>query len=519
METEILVAASKMPSHLKRYWLGPKGSARVGGWGNEGSFRACQREMRKEGVPSREIDGLCANLYEAATGQHPGRKKDEMSTDLDVLFASLTVEPEEIPAVEGEPERYAAWEGILTVEGVESGDGRMFSYGSLDWDNPPIPLMYQPANIGGHSGSVLVGQIQQVYRKGNQVYGAGIIDLNARYGGEDIGREVLRLMDEKLMNGVSVDVDKVKDADVKLIFADGPLMPGAKPKMTVFNRGRVRGATLVAFPAFTEAKIYLTGDVLTASAVGEVLVGEEVLTAASHTIEIPDLPPAQWFDRPTDVEMRGALTVTDEGRVFGRLAPAGVTHRSVKTKVPMKNVDYTRFMGKETLVAGGGRVVTGPITMNCGHASPDPQVYGTLDKRMEHYDNACSVIANVRIGEDDDGVWVAGALAPFATAQDVSRLMSCTLSGDWQPHPDRQGVREFIAALAVPVPGFAMARQAASVTMEEGVVVASSVPVEFTETSLLTAANRKKGIYQSRVVEALNSRKLELARKLGRADV
>lgn len=431
---------------------------------------------------------------------------------------------EEIVEAAPEPETFASWEGILTVEGVESGDGRMFSYGSLDWDNPPIPLMYQPANIGGHNGSVLVGQIQSIYRRGNQVWGTGVIDLLARYNGENVGFEVHRLMAERLMNGVSVDVDKVKDADVKYIFADDAL-PGTKPKLTVFNRGRVRGATLVAFPAFVEAKINLTGGLLTASAVGEVLVmsepyqgGEVLVASASHTITIPNVPPASWFTKPTDVTMKGALTVTDEGRVFGRLAPSGVTHRSVNRRVPM-GVDYTRFLGAETIVAGGGRVVTGPITMNCGHAPMEN--YGTLQNRIEHYDNSCSVVANITVGEDGDGVWVAGALSPFATAEQVQAMMSCRLSGDWQPHPDKHGVPELIAALLVPVPGFASAREEASVTFEDGMMTASVVPVRFEEVEhkteeLLTAAVRKKEIFAKRLGRDPESRKVELSKRLGR---
>lgn len=456
---------------------------------------------------------------------------------------TLTASVPEILADEGtvsvsapEPARYAPWEGILTVEGVESGDGRLFALGSLDWAQLPLKLMYQPANTGGHSGSVLVGQINNAYRANNQVRGSGIIDLGAQYNGELIGREVFRLMSEEFLNGVSVDVDKVKDADVELVYGNMPgemPAPGSKPKMTIFHRGRIRGATLVAFPAFTEAQIYLTGDMLTASAVGTIYtepeerVNEcsacaalpEPLVAAAHTITIPDLPPAWWFDEPTDVEMRGALTVTDEGRVYGLLAPKNTTHRAVKTKVPTKNVDYSRFMGKETLVEGGGRVVTGVVTMGCGHAPT--QNYGTLEDRVSHYDNSCSIAANIRIGETADGnVWVAGATAPFTTAEQVSRMLACTLSGDWQAHPDRPGVREFIAALLVPVPGFAMARKAASVLYEEGGIVTASIPVEYispeADSGLLVAAARKKGLLADRVRTELNSRKIQLAERLGR---
>lgn len=623
---------SRLPGQLKKYWLGPKGSARVGGWGNEGSFRACQREMRKEGVPKRMIDGLCANLYHAATGHTPNQKK----------ISALTADGYSAD----ESASYAAWEGVLTLEGIESGDGRLFSLGSLDWAETPLPLMYQPSNTGGHSGSVLVGQITNVYRKNNQLYGTGVIDLNAKMGEFEVGKEVHRLMAEELMNGVSVDVDRVKDADVRMIFDSRDMNPGAKPRMTIFDRGRVRGATLVAFPAFTEAQIFLTDEMLTAAAVGtlytetgryaseliewtdddeglEVLAaaarssgwskmpiaddsrewdkGEAVqrlvswagddisgkyaraflyknsegdpnlqgsykfpiadvidgtltivpnavrnaaarlegsdipdedktriratlerildrvhgpMTASGHTITFPELPPAWWFERPTDVPLKGALTVTDEGRVYGLLAPKNTTHRAVKTKVPVHNVDYSRFMKGETLVDGGGRVVTGVITMNCGHAPTEN--YGTLNDRITHYDNSCSVVADVVIGEYDGEVWVGGAAKPWITPEQFSTMMSCVLSGDWQPHPDRPGIREFVAALLVPVPGFAMARTEASVQYEDGTLVASAVPVEFEQTNkeLLTAAARKKELMSAKLRSALQTQKAEMAARI-----
>lgn len=208
------------------------------------------------------------------------------------------------------------------------------------------------------------------------------------------------------------------------------------------------------------------------------------MVSAAYVLTIPDVPPAWWFSEPTDVDMHGALTVTDEGRVYGWLAPAGVAHRSFQNRVtvPMGNVDYSRFMGRETFVEGGGRVVSGALTMDCGHASTG---YSDSDRAMEHYDNSCSIVATVAIGEragKNGGVWVAGAVVPGVTANQISRMMACQLSGDWRPHKEKSGWREFAGALLVPVPGFAMGRSQASVRMEEGQLVASAVPVRYVET-------------------------------------
>lgn len=397
------------------------------------------------------------------------------------------------------------WEGVLVVEGTESGDSRLFGLGSLDWAELPMPLQYQPASIGGHNGSITVGEITQAVRRGHEIYGWGNIFGTALNGEHGEG-----IKNTMKVGGVSVDVDSVKDADVELVFADAEegSNPFAKPETTIFHRGRIRGATLVAFPAFVEAKLSFTG-VLKASVNAPTedcgCTDSTVLTASSHTITIPNLPPASWFNEPTDVVSYGALTITDEGRVFGVVAPADTTHRNVKTKVP-RNLDFSRFLKGETIVEGGGRVVTGVITASCGHAAT--QNYGTLNNRLEHYDNSCSVLANVNVGYARDGaIWVAGALNPGADGGQVAQALGCALSLDVQPHPDRQGVREFIAAHLVPVPGFPLARTRASVLYNDGVLSACAVPVDFTDQPRLAEFD---------VYHLVQSTKMALAASIGR---
>ncbi len=211
----------------------------------------------------------------------------------------------------------------------------------------------------------------------------------------------------------------------------------------------------------------------------------QAITAAAATIVIPDLPPAAWFHEPTDVPMDGALNINADGRVWGLLAPKGTGHRAYaaagrRLDVPWGNVDYARFMGAWALTADSGQVHAGPLTMDCGHAPnwrPNPEA------GRQHYDNTCSVIGAVAVGESASlgGVWMAGALLPGVTADQVARALACRCSGDWQPHPDEPGRTELIACLLVPSPGFARAHQGATTEHRDGVLVASSVPVHWAE--------------------------------------
>lgn len=152
-----------------------------------------------------------------------------------------------------------AWQGVLVVEGVTTGDGRQFAPGSLTWPEPPLPLMWAPENLGEHMGSRIVGRIDQVWRdpsNPNIINGAGVFDD----AGVD-GAEALRQVRAGILKGDSVDVDSVSDADVEMVFPEstGDEMEDmfAMPELTIFHAGRIRGATLVSIPAFTEASISL----------------------------------------------------------------------------------------------------------------------------------------------------------------------------------------------------------------------------------------------------------------------
>jgi hypothetical protein len=213
----------------------------------------------------------------------------------------------------------------------------------------------------------------------------------------------------------------------------------------------------------------------------EVEIPQELI-AAAYTVTIPDVPPLEWYTEPTELPTIGAIKVTPEGRFYGLLGPSGVAHRAFKNKrieIPKGNVDYSRFMSRTAMVTMADNTVeeipAGVVTMNCGHANAVPSV--SANQALEHYDNSCSIVATIRIGENSKGVWVAGALMPGIEATDLARLLGCQLSGDWRPHQEKPGMRELTAALLVPVPGFASAGP--TVRIENGELVAATAPVHF----------------------------------------
>lgn len=132
------------------------------------------------------------------------------------------------------------WEGVIGAEGRLTGDNRVIDADALSWATFPLPLRYAPADYGGHDGAMLVGRIDAIERSDDGLIRArGVLDL-----GSPLGREATRLIRGGFLSGVSMDLDTVNAA------------PDSATLVT--TEGRVRAATLVAIPAFDEARIALT---------------------------------------------------------------------------------------------------------------------------------------------------------------------------------------------------------------------------------------------------------------------
>lgn len=351
------------------------------------------------------------------------------------------------------------WEGVLAVEGVETGDGREFAPGSLEWPDTEdiiLPLMWQEASEPAHGKSIVVGRIEHIERMGDEILGRGVVLADAKV------TEQMRL---GVAGGVSVDVDSVKNVDVEFVYSDEAAgaekkddilaLLAPKPDKMIFHRGRLRGATLVALPAFVQARLRLIDE-----------EGDALVAAA-----IPIDPPSEWFNDP---QLSGPTpwTVTDDGQVFGHMALWSSCHQTFMDRcvTPPRERDFPYFMRRELKTMEGDVVGVGPITMGTSHANT------RLGARpaAEHYDNTGTAVVDITCGEDKYGIWIAGALRPTVTATQLRELRGAALSGDWRRIG---GQLRLVAVLAVNVPGFPIPRmrsriddQQASALVAAGIV-------------------------------------------------
>jgi hypothetical protein len=150
------------------------------------------------------------------------------------------------------------------------------------------------------------------------------------------------------------------------------------------------------------------------------------------------------------------ITVTDEGRVYGHAAQWGECHIGYPGAcvTPPFEDEHPYFMTGEVVCADGTRVAVGQVTVDTGHA---PLSYGA-SRAAEHYDNTGAAVADVAIGNDDVGIWMAGWIRPWAQAKHVHELRAAgRVSGDWRRIG---GQMRMVGLLGINVAGFQLRVQA-----------------------------------------------------------
>jgi hypothetical protein len=185
----------------------------------------------------------------------------------------------------------------------------------------------------------------------------------------------------------------------------------------------------------------------------------------------PAAPPKEWF---ADPELSGPtpLHIGDDGRVYGHAATWGTCHVGIGdscTLAPRSKTNYAYFHTGEVATQDGGRVAVGRLSYGGGHAQPNLGYRAAA----EHYDSTSNLGALVRAGEDEFGIWVAGALVPEADEAAVRTMRATPLSGDWRRIG---GNLEMVAALHVNTAGFPIPRaMTAGATEEPFSLVAAGV--------------------------------------------
>lgn len=181
-----------------------------------------------------------------------------------------------------------------------------------------------------------------------------------------------------------------------------------------------------------------------------------IASAFASTGVAPVAPPDEWFE-PFDMPAGTPITVLASGQVFGRLAEWNSCHGSDEfagqcVKPPSDPTARNFHLG-QVLTASGKMIDVGTVTVGAGHADRRLGLVAAL----EHYDDAGTGVATVRVHEDSIGIGLFGSIVANATPEQVAALRRAPLSGDWRK-ARRGGKWNLIAAHAVVTPGYAIQR-------------------------------------------------------------
>ena len=336
---------------------------------------------------------------------------------------------------------------------VESGDGRKLLSNSLSTRDLPIPLLWQPKTGTGHDGSFIVGRIDSC-----DVTPEGIKNARGVFDTGPYGREAERLVRNGMLRGISADLDMfepVSDEEMSQMSAESG--EDTTNKLWI-KKARTMAATLLPKPAFQECTIRIVEDFEELDMPDGLYevdtdfdeTGDSTI-AALIASAIPVSPPKEWFDNP-GFKTETPLTIDESGRVYGHCATWVQDHiGNMGVRPPRSRSSYAYFHTGLVRTSEGVDVPVGQLTLAGGHAALDK----SANEAVSHYDNTSSAVADVHVGEDAYGIWVAGALRPGVSPEQVRVMRASSPSGDWRPI---NGKLELVAILHVNVPGFPIAR-------------------------------------------------------------
>lgn len=325
----------------------------------------------------------------------------------------------------------------------------------------PLPLMAQTVKDDGHRGAVLVGRVDDATIDGDTIPAWGYIDITTLEGARTV-----RQIETGQLIGVSVDIGSCSTSSEGAEWTGG--VDGGTLDMHDLE---IIGLTLTPFPAFAETR----GLVISEPIAAEVELHNETAgpdddleDPVTITAAAPVAPPIEWFQDP-GLSGRTRLTITEDGRVFGHLAPWGECHIGLQgqcVRAPRSATGYGWFALGTMRCAEGCEIPIGTITMDTNHASKSLRARAAAS----HYDNTGTVVADIAVGEDEHGIWVAGAMRSGASGEQYRALRASRLSGDWR---GINGNLELVAALAVNVGGFPVYEQALAASGEVQTVIAA----------------------------------------------
>lgn len=328
-------------------------------------------------------------------------------------------------------------------------DGRLIRDTGFGVRDLPLAFSAMFTTQHGPGEAPIVGVLDEV-----NIHDNGIVSGRGWLMDDPVARRAGRFMKANALRGNSVELS-AEEVEIDL---DEDSMK----VMVDFVKSKLTATTAVANPAMDSATVRL-GDpdfdfgssepeeASMAASLGSFTdLAPAVFTTTIDAVEeqVLETSPVEWFSHDP-VDEPHPVHVDEDGRVTGYLATWGTQHlgaEGVRLTPPKSQTDYAYFRVGEVLTSGG-LISTGPLVLGGDHA--DLRL-GWRDA-IDFYAATSEAWADVAIGEDEHGIWIAGMVRPGVPDEVIHAGRASALSGDWRRIG---GNLELVAALSVNTPGF-----------------------------------------------------------------
>lgn len=353
------------------------------------------------------------------------------------------------------------WRSPITVQGIESADGRLFNL--FEYPNLPSPTRWMPADYGGHDGAVSTGVMTRTWLDGSIWWGEGeylddnpnaeravqLADAGAQFWSVDPGGPL-----EYRFVILDANGDEVAPKDVMRAYDDiyyGDDEDGKKQdwldtlrELIVFDLYTVGAVTQLDIPCFPEARVALVdapAEPAPAAARAEVPEGARNVTPdldgqlrarrlLRRLAAGPATRPAGWYQRQANLTRYTPYSISDEGQITGHIAGWNSCHRGFTQRCikPPYQTDFADFHTGWAALDDGSRMRVGVITHVEGHLRTIAEYTRCAE------DPACQ-LGSARLYADKWGIQISGSVHPDVPAAQVTRALAGAPSGDWRGIP------------------------------------------------------------------------------------
>lgn len=362
----------------------------------------------------------------------------------------------------------ARWRGIITQLNTWTGDGRRIE--EIDHRELPLSFRVQRVDNGGHSEAEPCGRIDDITIEGDNVIGEG------ETSSVEAGEYAATVIAEGTLRGVSIDPGSVRatwvmyDPENDQIWTAQKLgelpdeefydLMGRCEDRLVYDYYEIGALTLVATPAFADARVEIIPAAATASAEDDETAEERQVASSGgllveHSMTMGALPveheaaplvtrarpvrltagatfrpPAEAFRPPAEVTAYTPFSIDpDTGYISGHIYPWDGAHRGSRMTYlkPPQSRDFSEFLTGGSVTTDDGQTIDiGVITWAGGHCN-------TAEEYDRVREDPANQLGPVVLYADEFGVMACGIVWEDIDAVALARSAAAYPSGDWQP--------------------------------------------------------------------------------------